>query len=100
MRHICQESVHEKGIVRRSFCLSLHLRRLGATSVHHLHLQIDRCDYGFGNHFGTFPQVILVDDFQVGGLLNPDMTTFIPEPTSLLALSAVAMIGLMRRGRA
>jgi len=44
--------------------------------------------------------VILVDDFQVGGLLNPDMTTFIPEPTSLLALSAVAMIGLMRRGRA
>ena len=50
---------------------------------------------------GTFtPQVILVDDFKVGGLLNPDMTTFIPEPASLLGLSAVTLLGLMRRRRA
>jgi hypothetical protein len=50
---------------------------------------------------GTFtPQVFLVDDFKVGGLLNPDMTTFIPEPVSLLALAAVTALGFMRRRRA
>ena len=50
---------------------------------------------------GTFtPTVIMVDDFQVGGLLNPDMTTFIPEPGSLLALSGIAVLGLIRRRKA
>jgi len=50
---------------------------------------------------GTFtPTVIMVDDFQVGGMLNPDMTTFIPEPGTLTALAAFAAIGFMRRRRA
>jgi hypothetical protein len=50
---------------------------------------------------GTFaPSVIMVDDFQVGGLLNPDMTTFIPEPGTLTVLAAFAAVGFMRRRRA
>jgi len=50
---------------------------------------------------GTFaPQVILVDDFKVGGLLNPDVTTLVPEPGSLMALAAIAGLGFMRRRRA
>ena len=35
------------------------------------------------------PEVILVDDFTVGGLLNPDLTTLVPEPTSMLAFAAI-----------
>jgi len=50
---------------------------------------------------GTFtPTVIMVDDFTVGGLLNPDFSTFIPEPGSLMALAAVAAFGFMRKRRA
>ena len=53
---------------------------------------------------GTFtPQVILVDDMTVGGLLNPDLTTLnppIPEPGSMLALAAIGALGFIRRRRA
>jgi hypothetical protein len=44
--------------------------------------------------------VFTVDTFTVGGMLNPDMTTFIPEPGSVLALAGAAVAGLMRRRRA
>ena|SRR5436190_3019812 len=54
---------------------------------------------------GTFtPQVIMVDDMTVGGLLNPDVTTLsgpgVPEPTSLVVLAAAGGLGLIRRRRA
>jgi hypothetical protein len=50
---------------------------------------------------GTFaPQVIFVDDMTVGGILNADPTTLVPEPGSLMALAGVAVVGLIRRRRA
>jgi len=48
------------------------------------------------------PQVLLVDDLSVGGLLNPDLSTInppVPEPTSMLMLAAVGGLGLIRRRR-
>jgi len=48
------------------------------------------------------PQVLLVDDFSVGGLLNPDLSTLnppVPEP-GMLGLAGLAVIGFMRRRRA
>jgi hypothetical protein len=33
-------------------------------------------------------------------MLNPDMTTFIPEPGTLTVLAAFAAVGFMRRRRA
>ncbi|HEV8603815.1 MAG TPA: PEP-CTERM sorting domain-containing protein [Tepidisphaeraceae bacterium] len=46
------------------------------------------------------PPVFTVDTFTVGGMLNPDPATLIPEPGSLLALAGAAMLGMMRRRRA
>jgi hypothetical protein len=56
--------------------------------------------FGWRDQGTLTPQVVLVDTFTVGGLLSPDMTTLIPEPTSLMALAGIGLLGLARRRRA
>jgi len=59
--------------------------------------------FGWRDQGTLTPQVVLVDNFSVGGLLNPDLSTLnppVPEPASLISLGAVAAIGLLRRRRA
>jgi hypothetical protein len=59
--------------------------------------------FGWRDQGTLTPQVVLIDNFSVGGLLNPDLTTInppVPEPTSMLVLAAVGGLGLIRRRRA
>jgi hypothetical protein len=59
-------------------------------------------NFGWRDQGALTTGAVLVDNFTIGGLLNPDpnsLTPPVPEPTTLGALAVVALAGCLRRRR-